>query len=47
LKARAMKNAVKAGRDAFAAGRMPKKLYTASPSSPALGLLPQTPKKSG
>jgi thiazole synthase len=47
LMARAMKNAVKAGRDAFAAGRMPKKLYTASPSSPALGLLPQTPKKSG
>jgi thiazole synthase len=47
LMARAMKNAVKAGRDAFTAGRMPKKLYTASPSSPALGLLPQTPKKSG
>ena len=47
LMARAMKNAVKAGRDAFTAGRMPKQLYTASPSSPTLGLLPQTPKKSG
>ena len=45
LMAKAMKNAVKAGRDAFIAGRMPKKLYTASPSSPACGLLPQTSKK--
>jgi thiazole synthase len=47
LMAKAMKNAVKAGRDAFIAGRMPKKLYTASPSSPTSGLLPQTPKKLG
>ena len=47
LMAKAMKNAVKAGRDAFIAGRMPKKLYTASPSSPASGLLPQTSKKLG
>ena len=46
LMARAMKNAVKAGRAAFAARRMPKKLYTASPSLPAFGLLPQTPKNS-
>jgi thiazole synthase len=47
LMAKAMKNAVKAGRDAFIAGRMPKKLFTASPSSPTSGLLPQTPKKLG
>jgi len=30
---------VEAGRAAFLAGRMPKKLYTASPSSPAAGLV--------
>ena len=47
LMAKAMKNAVKAGRDAFIAGRMPKKLYTASPSSPTSGLLPQTSNKLG
>ncbi|HEX9398115.1 MAG TPA: thiazole synthase [Burkholderiales bacterium] len=35
--ARAMKKAVEAGREAFLAGRMPKKLYTASPSSPTEG----------
>jgi thiazole synthase len=35
----AMKKAVEAGRDAFLAGRMPKKLYSASPSSPATGLI--------
>ena len=35
--ARAMKKAVEAGREAFLAGRMPKKLYSASPSSPAEG----------
>ena len=35
----AMKKAVEAGRDAFLAGRMPKKLYSASPSSPASGLI--------
>lgn len=41
LMSRAMKTAVKAGRDAFLAGRMPKKLYHASPSSPKAGMLPQ------
>jgi thiazole synthase len=37
LMARAMKKAVEAGREAFLAGRMPKKLYSAAPSSPADG----------
>jgi thiazole synthase len=37
LMAKAMKKAVEAGREAFLAGRMPKKLYAASPSSPAEG----------
>ncbi len=37
--ARAMKLAVIAGREAFLAGRMPKKLYSASPSSPVSGLI--------
>jgi len=44
LMAQAMKKAVEAGREAFRAGRMPKKLYSASPSSPASGLIP--PKQS-
>ena len=35
----AMKKAVEAGREAFLAGRMPKKLYSASPSSPMSGLI--------
>ena len=35
----AMKKAVEAGREAFLAGRMPKKLYSASPSSPTGGLI--------
>ena len=35
--ARAMKHAVLAGRDAFLAGRMPKKIYQGSPSSPVEG----------
>ncbi len=39
LMAQAMKKAVEAGREAFLAGRMPKKLYSASPSSPAAGLI--------
>src|SRR6266568_2153041 len=39
LMARAMKKAVEAGREAFLAGRMPKKLYSASASSPASGLI--------
>jgi thiazole synthase len=37
--AAAMKLAVLAGREAFLAGRMPKKIYEASPSSPSTGLL--------
>jgi thiazole synthase len=37
MMARAMKKAVEAGREAFLAGRMPKKLYSAAPSSPAEG----------
>jgi thiazole synthase len=40
----AMKKAVEAGRDAYLAGRMPKKLYSATPSSPTAGVIasPQT-----
>ena len=37
LMARAMKKAVEAGREAFLAGRMPNKLYTAATSSPVDG----------
>jgi thiazole synthase len=37
--ARAMRLATQAGRDAFLAGRMPKKFYTASPSSPVEGVI--------
>jgi thiazole synthase len=39
LMASAMRKAVEAGREAFLAGRMPKKLYSASPSSPTGGLI--------
>ena len=39
LMAAAMRKAVEAGRQAFLAGRMPKKLYAASPSSPTSGLI--------
>ena len=39
LMAGAMKKAVEAGREAFLAGRMPKKLYSASPSSPTGGMI--------
>ena len=39
LMADAMKKAVEAGREAWLAGRMPKKLYAASPSSPTGGLI--------
>ena len=39
LMASAMKKAVEAGREAFLAGRMPKKLYSASPSSPLDGVI--------
>lgn len=37
--ARAMKLAVEAGRDAFLAGRMPKRFYLATPSSPPEGVI--------
>jgi thiazole synthase len=39
LMAGAMKMAVDAGRAAYLAGRMPKKLYSASPSSPTTGMI--------
>jgi len=39
LMASAMKKAVEAGREAYLAGRMPRKLYSADPSSPTEGLL--------
>lgn len=39
LMASAMKQAVAAGRDAYRAGRMAKKLYSAAPSSPTTGLI--------
>jgi thiazole synthase len=37
--ARAMRLAVDAGREAFLAGRMPRKAYAASPSSPTTGTI--------
>jgi thiazole synthase len=43
LMASAMKMAVAAGRSAFLAGRMPKKLYSGSPSSLASGLISPKP----
>ena len=39
LMAGAMKKAVEAGREAYRAGRMPRKLYSASPSSPTGGVI--------
>ncbi|MDE2118573.1 MAG: thiazole synthase [Betaproteobacteria bacterium] len=42
LMAGAMKQAVEAGRSAYLAGRMPKKLYSASPSSPTAGIIAST-----
>jgi thiazole synthase len=39
LMASAMNKAVQAGREAYLAGRMPKKIYTASPSSPTVGII--------
>lgn len=39
LMARAMRKAVEAGREAFLAGRMPKRLYSATPSSPTAGVI--------
>lgn len=42
LMAQAMRKAVEAGREAFRAGRMPKKLYSATPSSPTGGTIAPT-----
>lgn len=42
LMASAMKQAVEAGRNAYRAGRMPRKLYSASPSSPTAGMIGKT-----
>jgi len=42
LMASAMKQAVEAGRSAYLAGRMPKKFYSASPSSPTVGVIGST-----
>ncbi|TAK68151.1 MAG: thiazole synthase [Betaproteobacteria bacterium] len=39
LMAQAMKKAVEAGREAYLAGRIPKKLYAATPSSPTAGII--------
>jgi thiazole synthase len=39
MMAQAMRKAVEAGRQAFLAGRMPKKLYSATPSSPTAGTI--------
>jgi thiazole synthase len=39
LMASAMKKAVEGGREAFLAGRVPKKIYQANPSSPTSGLI--------
>lgn len=44
LMASAMNNAVQAGRQAYRAGRMPRKLYSAEPTSPVAGTI--TPVKS-
>ncbi|MBN3267772.1 thiazole synthase [Bordetella bronchiseptica] len=43
LMARAMRDAVLAGRRAFRAGRMPRKLYRGAPSSPTGGLIAAAP----
>src|SRR3954470_7722546 len=45
LMAKAMRKAVEAGREAFLAGRMPKKLYSATPSSPSEGIIPPSRSK--
>ena len=39
LMAQAMRKAVEAGREAYLAGRMPRKLYSATPSSPTAGMI--------
>lgn len=43
LMASAMKKAVQAGREAFLAGRVPRKTYQGAPSSPTSGLITPTP----
>jgi thiazole synthase len=43
LMASAMKKAVQAGREAYLAGRMPQRVYTASPSSPDEGIFFKKP----
>lgn len=45
LMATAMRKAVEAGRQAFLAGRMPRKTYEASPSSPTTGMIGSAPTK--
>ena len=45
LMAGAMRKAVEAGREAWLAGRMPKKLYSAAPSSPVEGTIASTKSK--
>ncbi|MBL8499797.1 MAG: thiazole synthase [Nitrosomonas sp.] len=47
LMASAMRKAVEAGREAYLAGRMAKKLYSASPSSPTEGVIARTEKAPG
>lgn len=47
LMASAMKKAVEAGREAYLAGRMPKKLYSASPSSPVEGTIAASSPRAG
>ena len=47
LMAGAMKKGVEAGREAYLAGRMQKKLYSAAPSSPAEGTIAPTQPKAG
>jgi thiazole synthase len=44
LMASAMRKAVEAGREAYLAGRMAKKLYSASPSSPVTGVISSSSK---
>ncbi|SFU54953.1 thiazole-phosphate synthase [Nitrosomonas eutropha] len=43
LMASAMRKAVEAGREAWLAGRMPKKIYQATPSSPSEGMITGSP----
>ena len=47
LMAQAMKKAVEAGREAYLAGRMPNKLYSATPSSPSEGVIASSSPASG